>query len=101
MRTGSKDLPEGAPDVARAAQGDPIRLCVYTTIGLIAWAISPPATVALFGSLGLIAYGRAWRAGARRSRCFLGDLRLVMTYLAVVTAAGVAVTARSLLHLFT
>jgi len=93
------------PQEARAAEGalprpipppaipDPLPLCVYTTVALIAWLVTPALTAACFGALGFRAYWRAWRAGLRRSDCILGDPRLVMLYLGLVTVAGLAWTA--------
>jgi hypothetical protein len=78
------------PAPAAPAVKDPLSLCVYTTVALLAWLFSPPLTVAAFAALGLWAYGRAWRAGLRRSNCFLRDPRLVMLYLAVLLVAGLA-----------
>jgi len=80
---------EAAPAVAAAVK-DPLPLCVYATVALLAWLFSPPLTVAAFAALGLRAYWRAWRAGLRRSSCFLRDPRLVMLYLAVLLVAGLA-----------
>jgi hypothetical protein len=69
---------------------DPLRYCIFTTIALLAWALSPPVAVMLTSGLGLWAYARAWRAGLRRSRCFLGDVRVVLAYLGVAFLAGSA-----------
>lgn len=66
---------------------DPLRLCVYTTVALLAWAFGPWA-VAFFATLGLVGYGRAYRQGLVRSRCKLGDTRLVLAYLALVLAGA-------------
>lgn len=71
---------------------DPLRLCIYTTIALIAWLITPPLTVAIFGLTGVAAYVRARRRGLAKSRCALGDTRLVISYLSVLTVAGVVAT---------
>lgn len=67
---------------------DPLPLCVYATVGLLAWIFTPGAVVAFFGALGFRAYWRAWRAGLRKSDCILRDPRLVMLYLGVLSAAG-------------
>lgn len=72
---------------------DPLRMCIFTTIGLIAWLITPPLTVALFGTAGVVAYLRARRRGLTKSRCLLGDTRIVIAYLAVLAAVGTAATA--------
>jgi hypothetical protein len=68
---------------------DPLPLCIYTTVALLAWLFSPPLVVALFAALGLRAYWRAWNAGLRQSSCYLRDTRLVMAYLATLLLLGV------------
>jgi hypothetical protein len=105
-------------------QFDPLQLCIYTTIGILAWLLTPAAIVAAFGTIGVVAYARARRKGlaksvaafgtigvvayarARRkglakSRCKLGDTRLVIAYLAVAGTIGIAVTAVRLANLLT
>jgi len=77
---------------------DPLPLCVYTTVALLAWFFSPALVAALFALAGLGAYARAWRAGLRRSDCVLGDPRVVMLYLGLVAAAGVGWTAWRIVH---
>ena len=67
---------------------DPLRFCVWTTVALLAWIVSPALVAALFGFAGLHAYVRAWRAGLRKSDCILRDPRLVMLYLGLVGVAG-------------
>ena len=79
---------------------DPLRLCVYTTVALLAWIFTPALTAAIFGAAGFHAYWRSWRAGLRRSDCVLRDPRLVMLYLGLVSAAGVAWTVLRILRLF-
>lgn len=74
---------------APRAPYDPLRLCVYATIALIAWLLGPWA-VAGFAVLGFAGYWRARRAGLTRSRCFLRDTRLVLGYLALLALAGLA-----------
>ncbi len=66
---------------------DPLRLCVYATIALLAWVLGPIA-VAGFAALGFVGYWRARRAGLTRSKCLLRDTRLVLTYLGIVGLAG-------------
>lgn len=74
---------------------DPLRLCIFTTIALIAWLASPPVAVLGFSAMAIWGYVRARRAGLLRSRCLLGDTRLVLAYLALAfTAAAVAVGMR-------
>jgi hypothetical protein len=71
---------------------DPLPYCIYATVALIGWIVSPPLAVAGFAALGLHRYWRAWRAGLRASDCILGDPRRVMAYLALLLIAGVGVT---------
>jgi hypothetical protein len=68
---------------------DPLRLCIYATIALLAWVLGPLAVVA-FAGLGFAGYWRARRAGLTRSKCFLRDTRLVLTYLGLIGLAGLA-----------
>jgi hypothetical protein len=74
---------------------DPLRLCIYATIAVLAWLIGP-AVVLIFAAVGFVAYWRARRAGLTRSRCVLRDTRLVLGYLgliALAAAIGLAVSA--------
>jgi hypothetical protein len=73
------------------AVADPLRLCVFTTVALLTWLLGP-VVVAVMSGLALRGYVKAWRAGLRRSRCILGDVRLVVTYLAVCFVASSAWT---------
>jgi hypothetical protein len=73
---------------APAKPYDPLRLCVYATIALLAWLLGPLA-VAGFAALGFAGYWRARRAGLTRSRCVLRDTRLVLGYLGLLALAGV------------
>jgi hypothetical protein len=66
---------------------DPLRLCVYATIALLAWVLGPVAVVG-FAALGFAGYWRARRAGLIRSKCVLRDTRLVLTYLGLLGLAG-------------
>jgi hypothetical protein len=77
---------------------DPLHLCVYATVALLAWLVTPALVAALFGAAGFYAYWRSWRAGLRRSDCLLRDPRLVMLYLGAVAIAGVAGAAFSVLR---
>jgi hypothetical protein len=70
---------------------DPLRLCVFATVALLGWLLGPVALLG-FAALGFVGYARARRAGLLRSRCLLGDTRLVLAYLgALVVAGGVGV----------
>ncbi|HEY2293122.1 MAG TPA: hypothetical protein VGM86_20650 [Thermoanaerobaculia bacterium] len=79
---------------------DPLPLCVYATVALLAWIFTPALAAAVFGAVAFHAYWKSWRAGLRRSDCILRDPRLVMLYLGLVAAAGTAFTVLRLLHLF-
>jgi hypothetical protein len=76
---------------------DPLKLCVYATIALLAWVFGPLALL-VFAVIGLLGYWRAWRAGLTRSKCVLRDTRLVLAYLgllAVAALVGIGQTALS------
>ena len=62
---------------------DPLRLCVNTTVALIACLLGPIALL-FFAVLAISGYARARRAGLMRSKCKLGDTRVVLAYLTVV-----------------
>lgn len=66
---------------------DPLRLCVYATIALLAWIFGPAAVLA-FAAIGFAGYWRARRRGLTRSKCVLRDTRLVLGYLGVVALAA-------------
>ena len=69
---------------------DPLRLCVYATVALIACGLGPIALLG-FSILAITGYAKARRAGLLRSRCKIGDTRLVLVYLSVLaTAAAIA-----------
>jgi hypothetical protein len=68
---------------------DPLRLCIYATVALLAWLLGAWAVVA-FAALGLVGYVRARRAGLLHSKCALRDTRLVIGYLGVIAAVAVA-----------
>ncbi len=70
---------------------DPLGWCVIATTALVAWLVGPLA-VAGFGAIGFVRYWRAWRSGRTDSQCILGDVRLVLAYLAVITV-GAAIVA--------
>lgn len=68
---------------------DPLRLCVYATVALLAWLLGPWA-VAAFAGLGLAGYIRARRAGLLHSKCALRDTRLVIGYLGLIAVVATA-----------
>ncbi|HYN99021.1 MAG TPA: hypothetical protein VEU28_05050 [Actinomycetota bacterium] len=59
LRSTSPDLRPGGP------VQDPLRLCIFTTIALLAWLLTPPLVVTFFAGMGLLAYARAYRAGLK------------------------------------
>ncbi len=83
--------PDKVP-VEEHKQYDPLQLCIYTTIGIISWLITPALTVAIFGTIGVLGYAQARRRGLAKSRCKLGDTRLVIAYLAIAATIGAAAT---------
>ena len=82
-------VPGSPGDPAAHASPDPLRLCVFATVALLGWLLGPVAVIG-FGALGFVGYWRARRAGLLRSRCLLGDTRLVLAYLALLVLAGAA-----------
>jgi hypothetical protein len=94
-------VPPASTDAAGAAAPyDPLRLCIYATIAALAWLLGPVAVVG-FALLGFAGYTRARRRGLTRSKCFLRDTRLVLTYLAILALAGTAAIAWQLYRFFT
>ncbi|MEZ0073671.1 hypothetical protein [Planotetraspora sp. GP83] len=79
-----RDAAEGGP----AQPYDPLKLCVYTTVALLAWLLGPWAVLG-FAVLGLVGYWRARRAGLTRSKCLLRDTRLVLAYLGLIAVAAI------------
>lgn len=73
----------------KAEPYDPLRLCVYATIALLAWLFGPWALLG-FAVLGFVGYWKARRAGLTRSKCLLRDTRLVLAYLGLLAAIAVA-----------
>ncbi|MEU7882914.1 hypothetical protein [Microbispora bryophytorum] len=84
-----------AAETARAADGgqakpyDPLKLCVYATVALLAWLFGAWAVLG-FAALGFAGYWRARRAGLTRSKCYLRDTRLVLAYLGLITLVAAA-----------
>lgn len=97
MREGPPAAFTRRPTTEEERKIDPIRFCVATTVAAIAWLITPPLAVTLFALLGIRAYWKAYRNGMLRSRCILGDTRLVLVYLVVLAAAGATTTVVKLL----
>ena len=67
---------------------DPMRLCTYTAVAILAWLLTPPLVVVMMSTLGLVAYAKAMRAGIVHTHCRLRSPRMVIAYLAVAWLAG-------------
>ena len=90
----------GAPQPLPAESPfDPLRLCIFTTIALLAWLLTPPLVVVWMSTLALVAYWKAHRAGLTSSRCYLRDVRLVLLYLSLAWVAGIIFTVREVVAL--
>ena len=70
---------------------DPLRLCVFATIALITCVLGPISLLA-FSSIAIAGYAKARRAGLLRSRCKLGDTRLVLVYLSALAVLAAVAT---------
>ena len=87
-------LHAGDPDPQQSWAGrhgfgfDPMHLCTYTAVAILAWLLTPPLVVVLMSTLGLLAYVKAMRAGMVRTDCRLRTPRLVIAYLAVAWLVG-------------
>jgi hypothetical protein len=81
-----------------ADAGDPLRLCVLATVSLLGWVLGPVA-VLVFAGMGAAGYVSARRAGLLRSRCKLGDTRLVIAYLVAVAAVAAVFAVRAAVRL--
>lgn len=75
---------------------DPLGWCVIATTALLTWLVGPAALVVL-SAIGFVKYWRAWRSGRTDSNCILGDVRLVLVYLAALFVIGVVATVLQLL----
>lgn len=82
-----EEPPSSVSGAQAAAPYDPLRLCIFATIALLGWLAGPVALV-VFAGVGFAGYWKARRAGLTRSKCYLRDTRLVLAYLAALTAAG-------------
>ena len=80
---------EHPPDDATDSEPpfDPLKLCVFATVALLGWLLGPFALLG-FAVLAIVGYARARRHGLLRSKCKLGDTRLVLLYLVVLAAAA-------------
>ncbi|NJP93965.1 hypothetical protein HCN51_31780 [Nonomuraea sp. FMUSA5-5] len=89
MSTGQGSTGQGSTEDKAQTPYDPLRLCVYATVALLAWLLGPWAVLG-FAALGFAGYWRARRAGLTRSKCFLRDTRLVLAYLGLIALAALA-----------
>jgi hypothetical protein len=94
----SGEVPPSADGTKGQAPFDPLRLCIFTTIALLAWLLTPPLVVVWMATLGLLGYVKAYREGLTRSKCFLRDVRLVLLYLSLAWIAGAYFTVYSVIH---
>ncbi|MEV1168708.1 hypothetical protein [Nonomuraea sp. NPDC049784] len=86
--TASGSAPAAGGGPAKAQPYDPLRLCVYATVALLAWLLGPWAVLG-FAVLGFAGYWKARRAGLTRSKCLLRDTRLVLAYLGLLAVVAV------------
>jgi hypothetical protein len=70
---------------------DPLGWCVIATTALLTLLAGAPV-LAVFAMFGFAKYWRAWRSGNDDTACILGDIRLVLVYLAALTAVGLVAT---------
>ena len=84
-------VPPPADPPAAEPPYDPLRLCVFATVALLGWVLGPVALLG-FAVLAIVGYTKARRGGLLRSRCKLGDTRLVLAYLVALALAAVAGT---------
>jgi hypothetical protein len=94
----SRHIRTKSPDLSpRTPVRDPLRLCIFTTIGLLAWLLTPPLVVTFFAGMGVWAYTKAYRGGLKTSKCILKDTRLVLAYLGAAFLAGAFFTVKNVL----
>ena len=79
--------PSGQPETDGDSSFDPLKLCVFATVALLGWVLGPWALLG-FSVLAVAGYAKARRTGLLRSRCKLGDTRLVLLYLVLLSAAA-------------
>ena len=77
------------PPLSRAQKFDRLAftLCKMGTVGLIAWAVTPPIFVLVVALAAIGLYGRALALGITRSQCILRRPLLIMGFWAAVAAA--------------
>ncbi|HEU4868554.1 MAG TPA: hypothetical protein VFV09_12610 [Actinomycetota bacterium] len=96
----SRHIRTKSPDLSpRTPARDPLRLCIFTTIGLLAWLLTPPLVVTFFAGMGIWAYTKAYRGGLKTSKCILKDTRLVLAYLGAAFVAGAFFTVKNVMDI--
>lgn len=77
------------PPLTRAQKYDRLAFtfCKMGTVGLLAWALTPPVFVLAVGLVAIGLYGRAVSLGITRSQCILRRPLLIMGFWAAVAAA--------------
>lgn len=94
----SRHIRTKSPDLSpRTPIHDPLRLCIFTTIGLLAWLLTPPLVVTFFAGIGLWVYTKAYRGGLKTSKCILRDTRLVLAYLGAAFLTGAFFTVKNVM----
>ncbi len=83
---GAGRLPVAGED-AEESTYDPLKLCIFATVAGLGWLLGPVALL-VFAALGFTGYWKARRAGLARSKCLLGDTRLVLGYLALLAVVA-------------
>jgi hypothetical protein len=61
--------------------------CKMGTVGLMAWALTPPVFVLIVASAAIVLYARSITLGVSWSRCFLRRPTLIIGFWALVAAA--------------
>jgi hypothetical protein len=61
--------------------------CKMGTVGLMAWALTPPVFVLIVASVAIVLYARSITLGVSWSRCFLRRPTLIIGFWALVAAA--------------
>ncbi len=85
QQTASSDHPLLSP--AEKYERLAFTFCKMGTVGLMAWALTPPVFVLLVALAAIGLYGKALTLGLIRSRCFLRKPLLIMAFWSVVAVA--------------
>ena len=87
-----ESIPPVASDIANLTSAEKYERLAFTfckmgTVGLIAWAATPPVFVLVVALVAIYLYGRAVALGITRSQCILRRPLLIMGFWAAVAAA--------------